>query len=134
LTVEGSIETGELRKEILRQVNAVQDPCSLSSAFPIGLSDMGLVCDLRIAPPQGVDSTRDVSLVLRVTAPGCTYVPFMERSVKAAVGELDDVGEVSVEWRAGADWTPADMAEPVRRRLAEVREHRMRAHRTARDE
>ena len=39
---------------------------------------------------------------------GCTYVLYMERSVKAAVGELDDVGKVFVEWEVGADWTPAD--------------------------
>lgn len=115
----------ELRDKILERINDVRDPCSLASAFPIGLSDMGLVSELRISEPPGSGRPHEVALVLRVTAPGCMYVPFMERSVRAALSELDEVGEISIEWQKDASWTPADMAEPVRRRLAETRARRL---------
>lgn len=116
--------SGHLRELILERIDSVQDPCSLAQAVPVGISEMGLVTDLRISDP-GPSGLRDVELVLRVTAPGCMYVPFMDRSIRVAVGELGEVGEVAIGWSATADWTPQDIAEPARKRIAEARERRV---------
>jgi metal-sulfur cluster biosynthetic enzyme len=120
-----------LKERVLERIDSIQDPCSLAQAIPIGLSEMGLVTGVRISPPVDEEGRRDVELVLRVTAPGCMYVPFMDRSIRASVGDLDEVAEISTEWEPTADWTPADIAEPARKRLAEARARRVRRHREA---
>jgi metal-sulfur cluster biosynthetic enzyme len=119
-----------LEERILERINAVQDPCSLAQAIPIGLSDMGLVTEVRVSDPDS-EGRHDVELVLRVTAPGCMYVPFMDRSIRTAVGDLDEVGAIATEWDPNADWDPTEIAEPARRRIAESRERRLRAARKA---
>ncbi len=115
-----------VRRRVLEAVNAVQDPCSLAQAIPIGLTEMGLVTEVRVADANA-EGRRDVALTLRVTAPGCMYVPFMDSSIRAAVGELEGVGEVRTEWDPDAEWTRAEIAAPARRRIAESRERRLRA-------
>jgi metal-sulfur cluster biosynthetic enzyme len=114
-----------LKERVLAAIDSVQDPCSLAQAVPVGLTEMGLVSDVRLGEPNA-DGRRDVSLVLRVTAPGCMYVPFMDSSIRAAVGELEGVGEITTEWDPDADWSPADIAPPAQRRIAESRERRLR--------
>jgi metal-sulfur cluster biosynthetic enzyme len=118
----------ELRQRVLAAIDSIQDPCSLAQAIPIGLSEMGLVTDVRLGEP-GADGRRDVALTLRVTAPGCMYVPFMDRSIRAAVGELEEVGEITTDWDPDADWSLDDIAAPARQRIAEARERRLTRHR-----
>jgi metal-sulfur cluster biosynthetic enzyme len=112
-----------LKQRVLERIDAVQDPCSLAQATPVGLSEMGLVTDVRLSEPDA-EGRRDVELVLRVTAPGCMYVPFMDRSIRAALGELEEIGEISTEWDPNADWKPAEIAAPARRRIEAARERR----------
>ncbi|HZO06381.1 MAG TPA: iron-sulfur cluster assembly protein [Solirubrobacterales bacterium] len=114
-----------LKERVLERINAVQDPCSLAQRIPVGLSDMGLVTDVKVSEADA-EGRHDVALVLRVTAPGCMYVPFMDRSIKAAVGDLDEVGEITTEWDPEADWSPGEIAEPARKRIAESRARRLR--------
>jgi metal-sulfur cluster biosynthetic enzyme len=124
---------GGLKERVLEKVDAIQDPCSLAQAIPIGLSEMGLVSEVRISKPVDAEGRRNVELVLRVTAPGCMYVPFMDRSILAAVGELDEVAEVSTDWEPNADWTPDEIAAPARERIAESRAARIREYREKAD-
>ena len=120
-----------LKERVLAKVNAVQDPCSLAQAIPVGLTDMGLVTDVRVSEADA-EGRHDVGLTLRVTAPGCLYMPFMDSSIKAAVAELAEVGEISTEWDADAEWSPSEIAEPARRRIAASRAERLRRLREAR--
>lgn len=113
-----------LEERVRAAIDEVKDPCSLAQAVPIGISEMGMVTDVRLGDP-GDDGRRDLHLVLRVTAPGCMYVPFMDSSIRAAVGELDEVGEIAIEWDPDADWRPADIAGPARRRIQEARRARL---------
>lgn len=117
-----------LKERVLERVNAIEDPCSLAQAIPIGLSDMGLVTDVRVSDADG-EGCHDVELVLRVTAPGCMYVPFMDRSIRAAVADLDEIGEIKTEWDPMADWSPGDIAPAAQRRIAESRQRRLREYR-----
>lgn len=120
-----------LEERVRAAIDKVQDPCSLAQAVPIGISEMGMVTAVRLDDPRG-DGRRDVELVLRVTAPGCMYVPFMDSSIRAAVAELEEIGEISVEWDPDADWRPGDIAAPARQRIAEARRERLRRHREMR--
>lgn len=113
----------DLKERVLERIDAIQDPCSLAQAIPVGLSEMGLVTDVRFSDPDA-EGRRDVKLVLRVTAPGCMYVPFMDRSIRASVAELEEIGEISTEWDPEADWKPAEIAAPARKRIEEARARR----------
>ncbi len=122
----------DLRARVLERIDSIQDPCSLAQAIPIGLSEMGLVTDVRLSEPDD-EGRRDVQLVLRVTAPGCMYVPFMDRSIRTAVGELEGVGEVATDWDADADWSPSEISAPAQARIHEARQRRLRRHREMRE-
>lgn len=119
-----------LKERVLERINAVQDPCSLAQAIPIGLSDMGLVTGVRLSEADA-EGRHDVELTLRVTAPGCLYMPFMDRSIKTAVAELEEVREITTEWDPEADWSPTEIAEPARMRIAASRAERLRRVREA---
>lgn len=118
----------DLRERVLERIDSIQDPCSLAQAIPVGLSEMGLVTDVRISDPDA-EGRHDVALVLRVTAPGCMYVPFMDRSIRAAVGDLDEVAEITTDWDPEAEWSPGEIAPAARRRIAESRQRRLAQHR-----
>jgi metal-sulfur cluster biosynthetic enzyme len=113
-----------LEDRVRAAIDEVKDPCSLAQAVPVGIAEMGMVTAVRLGEPRD-DGRRDLDLVLRVTAPGCMYVPFMDSSIRAAVGELDELAEVNIEWDPDADWRPADIAGPARRRIQEARRARL---------
>jgi metal-sulfur cluster biosynthetic enzyme len=113
-----------LEERVRAAIDAVKDPCSLAQAVPVGISEMGMVTAVRLGEPRD-DGRRDLDLVLRVTAPGCMYVPFMDSSIRAAVAELEEVAEINIEWDPDADWRPADIAAPARRRIQEARRARL---------
>ena len=113
-----------LEDRVLAAIDSIQDPCSLAQNVPIGLSEMGLVSAVRLGEP-GADGRRDVELVLRVTAPGCMYVPFMDRSIRAAVGDLEEIGEITTDWDPDADWSPSEIAPAAQQRIAAARERRL---------
>jgi metal-sulfur cluster biosynthetic enzyme len=115
--------TAPLEQRVRAAIDEVKDPCSLAQAVPVGISEMGMVTDVRLGEPGG-DGRRDVELVLRVTAPGCMYVPFMDKSIKTAIAELPEIGEVSIDWDADADWRPADIAAPAQKRIDAARQAR----------
>lgn len=121
-----------LEERVRAAIDKVQDPCSLAQAVPVGISEMGMVTEVRLGEPH-LDGRRDVELVLRVTAPGCMYVPFMDSSIRAAVGELEEIGEISTDWDPDADWRPGDIAAPARERIVEARQRRLRRHREMRE-
>jgi metal-sulfur cluster biosynthetic enzyme len=120
-----------LEARVRAAIDSVQDPCSMAQAVPIGISEMGMVTGVRLSEPSA-DGRRDVELGLRVTAPGCMYVPFMDSSIKAAVAELEEIGAVEIDWEATADWTPDDIAAPAQKRIHEARQQRLRSHRERR--
>jgi metal-sulfur cluster biosynthetic enzyme len=117
-----------LKERVLAAIDSVQDPCSLAQAIPIGLTEMGLVSDVRLSDARA-DGRHDVELVLRVTAPGCMYVPFMDRAIRVAVADLEEIGEITTDWDPDADWSPADIARPAQQRIVEARERRLLRHR-----
>jgi metal-sulfur cluster biosynthetic enzyme len=112
-----------LEQRVRAAIDEVKDPCSLAQAVPVGISEMGMVTDVRLGEP-GVDGRRDVELVLRVTAPGCMYVPFMDKSIKTAIAEVPEIGEVSIDWDPDADWRPGDIAAPAQKRIEAARQAR----------
>lgn len=114
----------DLEARVLAAVDTVRDPCSLAQAIPIGIAEMGMVTDVRVGAADEA-GRHDVELVLRVTAPGCMYVPFMDRSICVAVEVLEDVRDISIVWAPTADWTPDAISPPARARIAAARRRRL---------
>ena len=120
-----------LEQRIRELANAIVDPCSAAQAFPIGLVDMGLLLAVELAPAgsgmaggaaRAVTAGQvDARLRLRTTAPGCFYVVFFERELRARIEALPEVASLTLEWDGAWDWTPAEIAPAARDALAERR-------------
>lgn len=116
-----------LEQRIRELANEIVDPCSAAQAFPIGLVDMGLLLAVELAPAAGgvaaggAAGSVDVRLRLRTTAPGCFYVVFFERELRARIEALPQVASLALEWDGAWDWTPDEIAPAAREALAERR-------------
>lgn len=95
----------------MAELNSIADPCSLAYSKPTGLDDMGLVTDIGVGE-AGSDGGVDIELAMRVTAPGCMYVPYFERAVRAALEALPEVNEVRIDWDPTSEWHPSDIKRP----------------------
>jgi metal-sulfur cluster biosynthetic enzyme len=101
------------RAAVLGQLDLIHDPCSVASGVPMGLTEMGLVAHVDIAPDGRVH------IDLRLTSPFCHMIPFMQSEAVRLVGALPGVTSVTVAGDQGLDWSP-DMIAPEaqeRRRL-----------------
>lgn len=111
-----------LEERIRALANEIVDPCSAAQAIPVGLVDMGLLLGVDTAPAAGgAEGAVDVTLRLRVTNPGCFYVVFFERELRARIEALPEVASLALRWDDAWDWTPDEIAPHMREQLAERR-------------
>jgi metal-sulfur cluster biosynthetic enzyme len=101
--------------EVREVLNGIFDPCSMAMAEPIGISDMGLVEEVR------TDGGR-VAVVLVPTSPHCMFIGLFEEEVEKRVSALSWVESVTVELEEGTIiWDEARMTPSARERLARRR-------------
>lgn len=117
--------TPDLARAVLRAADEIRDPCSVAAAQPLGIAEMGLVRDVRLTPAAA--GGHDVTIVLRLTAPGCLYWVYFERELRARLTTLSGVASVTITRDPEYDWTEADIAPAARRRLREERRRRRAA-------
>lgn len=90
--------------ELLALVHAcmdeIKDPCSVAGGTPMGLSEMGLIASVDQSPAG------DLAIVLRLTAPFCHMIAFLEAETVRTVGALPGVRSVTVTTDQGLDWSP----------------------------
>lgn len=115
-----------LAARIRELANEIVDPCSAAQAIRVGMADMGLLLGVDEAPaadPAAAAAGQvDVTLRLRVTAPGCFYVVFFERELRARIEPLPEVASLALHWDDAWDWTPDEIAPHVREQLAQRRQ------------
>lgn len=99
-----------IRSRILQELNEIQDPCSIAAAFPMGLTEMGLVADVTVTP-EG-----DVSISLRLTGPGCYMIGYFCEEIENRVSALPGIRSVVITHDVGLEWTPEHMEENTARR------------------
>jgi metal-sulfur cluster biosynthetic enzyme len=63
-----------------------------------------------------------VRVVVRVTHPSCMMAPLFLARVQNLLHGMPEVAAVDASLDTGFDWTPADMSEGYRERLARHRE------------
>jgi metal-sulfur cluster biosynthetic enzyme len=108
-------------EDLVRQaINGVRDPCSIGRGVPAGVDDMGMVCDVELQPRAG-GGVR-VRVGMRLTSPGCTFVPYFERELRTRVAAVDGIREVTIVWSRRFDWSDDDMSDELKQRLRRKRE------------
>jgi metal-sulfur cluster biosynthetic enzyme len=103
----------ELMALIRDRMDEIKDPCSVASGTPMGLSEMGLIGSVDMSDDG------DVAIMLRLTAPFCHMIAFLQSETKARVGALPGVRTVTVTTDQGLDWSPALITGGAARRREE---------------
>jgi metal-sulfur cluster biosynthetic enzyme len=109
----GATRQKQLTGAVADTLRTVYDPCSLQTATPLNIVDMGLVRSI------AVTEDGDVQLELTVTSPGCTLFPSFARAAAEKVEALPGVRSVDVSVETSTLWTPSAMSADARRRIAE---------------
>jgi metal-sulfur cluster biosynthetic enzyme len=92
------------------RVDEIMDPCSVAGGTPMGLSEMGLIGSVDMS------ADGDIAIVLRLTAPFCHMIAFLQSETVARVGALPGVRSVTVTTDQGLDWSPSLISGDARRR------------------
>lgn len=98
---------------IHERVDEIMDPCSVAGGTPMGLSEMGLIGSVDMS------ADGDVAIMLRLTAPFCHMIAFLQSETIARVGSLPGVRSVTVTTDQGLDWSPDLIRGEARRRRQE---------------
>jgi metal-sulfur cluster biosynthetic enzyme len=107
-----------LHTRIAGLLDTVIDPCSAAAGAPAGLVDMGLIRSLEVDERAGGAAVR---VVVRVTHPSCFMAALFLAQVQNLLAELPEVAAVDATLDTAFDWTPADMSDGYRERLARHR-------------
>jgi metal-sulfur cluster biosynthetic enzyme len=92
----------------------IKDPCSLATALPLGLDEMGLVERVDVGPDG------DVAIAIRLTSPSCVMMGHFREELERRVDSVPGVRRVEVSFDRGLDWEPSHMSKDVQRRRAEL--------------
>jgi metal-sulfur cluster biosynthetic enzyme len=121
--LNGDAQVHALDEAHVRQlINQISDPCSLARGVPIGLDDMGLVCDVQI---QTTTAGPVIDLLLRLTSPNCLFFTEFECKVDHVLREAG-AQAVNVRWDTKFDWTPDQIDPAAQDRLTKNRTERRR--------
>jgi metal-sulfur cluster biosynthetic enzyme len=112
--------TPTLERAVRRALARVRDPCSVASATPMSLEEMGLIDTLTI------DEDGVVHIRLRLTTPICLMVGVMTADIRDALAEISQITDVDVTTDSGLDWHPGHIQPAAAaRRRALLRERRV---------
>lgn len=102
----------EVRRLVHEAADQIVDPCAMGFGVRIGMAEMGLV--VGVEPKVSADGWR-AEVHLRVTEPGCMYIPYFEQQLREKLQGTSV--ELSIEWDSPVTWTPEDMSADARQRL-----------------
>jgi len=81
----------------------------------VNIVDLGLIYEVNLKP--GENDKSDVSIDMTMTSPACPAGPQLISQSKAAVAQLEDVGEVEVKIVMDPPWSPDKMTDDARDQL-----------------
>ena len=90
------------KNKVIELLTAVEDP-----EFEIDIYNLGLVYGVE------VEGTK-VTVLMTLTSLGCPTAPLIEMSVREAVGAVEGVEGVEVEWTFDPPWSPEMMTDEAR--------------------
>lgn len=89
-------------EEVWEALKAVTDP-----EIGIDVVNLGLVYDVQI-------ENSSVKVLMTLTSMGCPATGLLEFQAKEAVGTVDGVNDVAVDWTFDPPWSPDRMTEEGR--------------------
>ncbi|HAH08748.1 MAG TPA: SUF system Fe-S cluster assembly protein [Alphaproteobacteria bacterium] len=95
-----------LTHDLIAALKTVFDP-----EIPVDIYELGLIYKV------DVSDTKDVTIDMTLTAPGCPVAGEMPGWVKDAVAKVPGVGEVTVNMVFDPPWTQARMSEEAKLEL-----------------
>ena len=97
----------DVRKLAWEQMRACYDP-----EIPINIVDLGLVYECQVTANE--DQSRDVRVLLTLTAPGCGMGDVLVQDVREKIAAVPSVRNVTVELTFDPPWNQAMMSEAAR--------------------
>ena len=94
------------KEQVLEALKVVKDP-----EIPVNVVDLGLIYDVEIQPSGLVEIT------MTLTSVGCPVQDLIRSDAELAVGRLDGVSEVQVEFVWTPPWGPDKMTEDGKRQM-----------------
>jgi metal-sulfur cluster biosynthetic enzyme len=110
-------------------LDTIVDPCSRAAGAPAGISEMGMVPDIRFSAGEG--NKTDINVRLIVTHPFCMMSNIFVKEIIERLEAEPSVGKASVDFDPGSIWTP-DMMHPDYAERLEAARARRRAEFAAR--
>lgn len=103
-------------EQVLEALDEVIDPCSVGSAVPLTMREMGLVEQVDVL------AAGFVSIKLRMSSPGCLMGGYyFEPRIKSVLGRFAEITEIRISFGDPLTWTEAEISEGGRRKLTEHR-------------
>jgi FeS assembly SUF system protein len=93
-------------KELIAALKTVYDP-----EIPVDIYELGLIYKVDVA------DTKDVTVDMTLTAPGCPVAGEMPEMVRTALEAVQGIGEVKVNMTFDPPWTPDRMSEEAKLEL-----------------
>lgn len=92
--------------QVLEALKVVKDP-----EIPVNVVDLGLIYGVEVAPDGAVEIT------MTLTSVGCPVQDLIRADAEMAVGRLDGVTDVNVEFVWTPPWGPDKMTEDGKRQM-----------------
>ena len=99
-------EMARLTDEIVGALKTVYDP-----EIPVDIYELGLIYKV------DVSDTKDVTVDMTLTAPGCPVAGEMPGMVQSALEGVEGIGKVAVNMTFDPPWTPERMSEEAKLEL-----------------
>jgi probable FeS assembly SUF system protein SufT len=97
----------DVRELAWKQMRGCYDP-----EIPINIVDLGLVYQCTVEPNE--EQTRDVSVTMTLTAPGCGMGEVLVQDIKERIAAIPTVRRVEVELTFDPPWNQSMMSEAAR--------------------
>jgi probable FeS assembly SUF system protein SufT len=97
----------DVRKLAWEQMRACYDP-----EIPINIVDLGLVYECQVTATE--DQSRDVRVLLTLTAPGCGMGDVLVQDVREKIAAVPSVRNVTVELTFDPPWNQSMMSDAAR--------------------
>jgi len=99
-------ELDDFTGKLVSALKTVYDP-----EIPVDVYELGLIYKV------DVSDNKDVAVDMTLTAPNCPVAGEMPGMVKAALANVDGIGEVTVNMTFDPPWTPDRMSEEAKLEL-----------------
>jgi FeS assembly SUF system protein len=99
-------ELDAFTSKLVTALKTVFDP-----EIPVDIYELGLIYKVDVA------DNKDVAVDMTLTAPNCPVAGEMPENVKAALQQVEGIGEVTVNMTFDPPWTPERMSEEAKLEL-----------------